>query len=66
MSKYNYDKEEDDERFPPCRACGGEDVTLNMLTDLYSCATCGETLREKKKAVKKERAARKKVRLDWK
>jgi len=66
MSKYNYDSERDDERFPPCKSCGGEEVTLNALTDLLSCATCGGTLREVVKHAKKEKAVGKKVRLNWK
>ena len=68
MSKYNYDSERDDDRFPPCIKCGSEEVDLNIITDLYSCATCGETLREQKgyHLIKPPKAAKKKVRLDWK
>ena len=66
MSKINYEDWIEEDPFHPCLHCGCEDFSLDMVTELYTCNNCGETLVAPNDSRKKKRP-RKRPRLeeDW-
>lgn len=55
MSKVNYEDWASEDPFHPCLKCGANEFSLNVITDLYTCDSCGEVLVAPKESHKKKR-----------
>ena len=62
--KIDYEDWIDEDPFHPCLKCGYNEFHMDYETNLYTCSNCGEPMIAPKEPIKKQKPAKKKVRLD--